>query len=87
MCHTATQNPMYVLKEGNLRGLEEKETARASEFELLNTCVNTILLTRSVRMVLQLWFPFYVFFILSMDQLSLEFSFAFPFFHMDIFSI
>ena len=46
VCHTATQNPMYVLKEGNLRGLEEKGTARASEFEWLNACVNTILLNQ-----------------------------------------
>ena len=73
VCHTATQNPMYVLKEGNLRGLEERGTARASEFELLNTCLKHKLLTESVQVVLQLWFLFYVFFILPMDQLSLEF--------------
>lgn len=37
MCHTATQNPMCDPREGNLRGLEEEETAEALGFELQNS--------------------------------------------------
>ena len=80
VCHTATQNPMYVLKEGNLRGLEERGTARASEFELLNTCLKHKLLTESVQVVLQLWFLFCLFYSPNGSVISRVFHLPFAFF-------
>lgn len=62
VCHTAIQNPMYDQKEGNLRGLEEEGTARASEFKLPNFCIKHKCAHRFCANVLQFWLLFYVIF-------------------------
>lgn len=76
--HTTTPNPMCDLREENLRGLEEKEIAEASGFELQNSFIK---IQSSQPNYANVVFSFFsLLFLISGDNILASYIWSFGFF-------